>query len=170
MDVLYNKTEATDQEEEEDEDMGEGDHEMEEEEEEGELMVSESFVLEDYPRDAVLPDLSFSYKDVICKAREVVKFFRHVRKHSFRSKSPTVFNHFCSACRGKKISVTMFPLHNKELTPEDGIPTGKVQQASAGGGEEILRSKPLPGCEDPMEFDDINDREPSEGEVTYFLE
>jgi hypothetical protein len=101
MDVLYNKTgitEATDQEEEEEEDMGKGDHEIEEEEE---LMVPESFVLEDYPRDAVLPDLSFSYKDVICKAWEVVKFFRHVRKHSFRSKSPTVFNHFCSACRGK---------------------------------------------------------------------
>jgi hypothetical protein len=43
--------------------------------------MTENFYLEEYPEDSLLPDLSFTYKEVISDIRVIVKSFRHDRNH-----------------------------------------------------------------------------------------
>ncbi len=45
-----------------------------------EAEANKNFVLERNPVDAVLPDLTSTYKSLIDTVRAVVKFFRHDRK------------------------------------------------------------------------------------------
>jgi hypothetical protein len=93
MDVIYKGRQAAEQEEEENE--GNSDSQDEEEggmtddlgEEEGgttddlseENMMAENFYLEEHPEDSLLPDLSFTYKEVINDIRTIIKSFRHDR-------------------------------------------------------------------------------------------
>ena len=51
--------------------------EWEEEEEDEEAQMTENFLLEEFPADDVLPDLSYRYQDVINDLRHIVKSFRH---------------------------------------------------------------------------------------------
>jgi hypothetical protein len=46
-----------------------------------EIIMTENFYLEEYPEDSLLPDLSFTYKEVISDIRVIVKSFRHDRNH-----------------------------------------------------------------------------------------
>jgi hypothetical protein len=43
------------------------------------VQMSEPFRLEEYPADAVLPDLSDSYREAVKNIRFIVKYFRHER-------------------------------------------------------------------------------------------
>jgi hypothetical protein len=79
VDVLYRKSvvlTAFDDEEAEEADFL-PDQEAEDDEE---AEADENFVLERNPVDAVLPDLTSTYKSLIDTVRAVVKFFRHDRK------------------------------------------------------------------------------------------
>ncbi len=79
MDVLYRKSvvlTAFDDEEAEEADFL-PDQEAEDDEE---AEADENFVLERNPVDAVLPDLTSTYKSLIDTVWAVVKFFRHDRK------------------------------------------------------------------------------------------
>jgi hypothetical protein len=72
LDVLYKKPEIAfdDEEAEDDSNSSQG---LDDEEE----LLDENFILERNPADAVLPDLTSTYKSVIDTVRDVVKFFRY---------------------------------------------------------------------------------------------
>jgi hypothetical protein len=74
MDVIYKR-----QVEEDPKDNEENSLEVEEEDLDEEAIMAENFFLEEFPPDSVLPDLSFTYKEVIADVREIVKSFRHDR-------------------------------------------------------------------------------------------
>lgn len=74
MDVIYKR-----QVEEDPKDNEENSLEVEEEDLDEEAIMAENFFLEEFPHDSVLPDLSFTYKEVIADVRVIVKSFRHDR-------------------------------------------------------------------------------------------
>ncbi len=75
MDVLYQQSasSAFDDEEAEVEDLPPDDEDKDDED----AQAEENFVLEKNPVDAVLPNLTSTYKSLIDKVRTVVKLFRH---------------------------------------------------------------------------------------------
>ena len=85
MDVLYKGRQAAEQEEDEEEggttdDLGEEEGGSTDDLSE-ETVMAENFYLEEHPDDSLLPDLSFTYKEVINDIRIIMKSFRHDRNH-----------------------------------------------------------------------------------------
>jgi|LakMenEpi03Aug12_release.lakeMendotaPanAssembly.Ray.scaffolds.fasta_scaffold472144_1 hypothetical protein len=94
MDVLYKGRQAAEQEEDEEEggttddlgeeeggttdDLGEAEGDSTDDLSE-ETVMAENFYLEEHPDDSLLPDLSFTYKEVINDIRIIMKSFRHDR-------------------------------------------------------------------------------------------
>jgi hypothetical protein len=78
MDVLYKRADAREDSTEEEE-SGEGYLELLETADDDEDLMGENFILQESPEDVLLPDLTVTYKHVVDTAREVVKFFRHVK-------------------------------------------------------------------------------------------
>jgi hypothetical protein len=78
VDVLYKKSAADVFEDEDEEAVSQATDVGAETDEEAE--AAESFMLEKNPVDAVLPDLTSTYKSLIDAVRVVVKFFRHEKK------------------------------------------------------------------------------------------
>jgi hypothetical protein len=78
VDVLYKKSAADVFEDEDEEAVSQATDVGAETDEEAE--AAESFMLEKNPVDAVLPDLTSTYKSLIDAVRAVVKFFRHDKK------------------------------------------------------------------------------------------
>ena len=81
MDVIYKRQveEGPKDNEENPKDNEANSLEVEEEDLDEEAIMAENFFLEEFPHDSVLPDLSFTYKEVIADVREIVKSFRHDR-------------------------------------------------------------------------------------------
>lgn len=78
-DILYKKT---NKEQDEDDYSDEVDESLDEDEV-TEIDLGERFILNEYPNDELLPDLSNNYADPLKRCRNVVKFFKYDKRDQF---------------------------------------------------------------------------------------